>query len=75
MATSNWLIQEQMRNAAPIWSDILTQPLEFTDGYATPPLGPGLGTAVNEAVAAANPGTEVEVQLSNRLPDGALCDW
>lgn len=75
MATSNWLIQEQMRAAAPIWDDILTTPLEFAAGYAVPPPGPGLGTAVNETVAAAHPGTETEVQLSTRLPDGSLCDW
>ena len=75
LATSNWLIQEQMRNAAPIWADILTQPLEFADGHAVPPPGPGLGTAINEAVAAAHPGTETEAQLSPRLPDGTLCDW
>lgn len=75
MATSNWLIQEQMRNAAPIWSDILTRPLEFANGYAVPPPGPGLGTAVDEVVAAAHPGTQVELQLSTRLSDGTVCDW
>lgn len=75
MATSNWLIQEQMHNASPMWSEIVTQPLEFSNGYAAPPPGPGLGTAVDERVAAANPGTGREVQLSTRLADGSLCDW
>jgi galactonate dehydratase len=73
-ATPNWLIQEQMRGAAPWWDDVVTVPLRFAGGHAPIPVGPGLGLAVDEAAAARHP-YRPEEQLRAAHPDGAVADW
>ena len=73
-ATPNWMIQEQMRNAAPWFDEILTSPIRIQDGQALLPEGPGLGSAVNETVAAAHP-YQPEKQIRAILADGSVADW
>lgn len=73
-ATPNWLIQEQMRAAVPWYDDVVTVPLAIRDGYVAVPSGPGLGTAVDEAAAAAHPYAP-EAQVAATLVDGTVADW
>lgn len=44
----NFLIQEW--NVNDLHSEIFVEPIRFENGYLTPPTGPGLGVALNEAV-------------------------
>ena len=74
-STPNWLIQEQMRNAVPWWDEVVTEPLEVSDGHTALPKGPGLGVEVDEAAAARYP-YEAEDQLAAALlHDGSVADW
>jgi galactonate dehydratase len=74
-SSPNWLIQEQMRAAAPWWDEVVTRPLEITEGHVALPEGPGLGLEVDEEAAARHPG-EPEPQLAAaRLDDGSVTDW
>lgn len=74
-STPNWLIQEQMRAAAPWWDEVVTRPLEIADGHADIPAGTGLGLEVDERAAARHP-YEPEPQLAAaRLADGSVTDW
>jgi galactonate dehydratase len=71
----NWLIQEQMRGAAPWWEEVVTKPVIMAAGFADLPVGPGLGLEVDERVAARHP-YEPEPQLAAaRLADGTATDW
>jgi galactonate dehydratase len=74
VSTSNWLIQEQMRESVPWWDELVTPPLTIRDGFAEIPTGPGLGLEVDELAAARHP-YEPERQIAARLPDGAVADW
>jgi galactonate dehydratase len=74
-STPNWLIQEQMRGAAPWWDEVVTAPLTIENGHAALPAGAGLGLAVDERAAARHP-FEPEPQLAAAtLPDGSVTDW
>ena len=74
-STPNWLIQEQMRNAAPWWDEVVTVPLEVSGGHTALPEGPGLGVEVDEDAAARYP-YEPEDQLAAALlHDGSVADW
>jgi galactonate dehydratase len=73
-STPNWLIQEQMLNAAPWVDEIVTAPLEIVGGYAQLPTGPGLGLEVDEQAAARYP-YEPESQVRATLRDGSVADW
>jgi galactonate dehydratase len=73
-AIPNWLIQEQMQHAVAWWDDVVTNPLRIVDGYASLPVGPGLGTAVDEEAAARHP-YEPEAQPRALLGDGSVADW
>ena len=44
----NFLIQEYNANA--LHSEIFKEPIRFEQGYITPPIGPGLGVELDEAV-------------------------
>ncbi len=46
--SSNFLIQEF--NVNELHSDIFVKPIEFKDGFITPPEGPGLGVELNEEI-------------------------
>jgi galactonate dehydratase len=74
-STPNWLIQEQMRNAAPWWDEVVSPPLEVTDGETGLPEGPGLGVEVDERAAERYP-YEPEAQIAAALlHDGSVADW
>jgi len=74
-STPNWLVQEQMRNAAPWWDEVVTAPMHFQNGEAPLPHGPGLGVAIDEAAAHGFP-YEPEDQLAAAvLHDGSVTDW
>jgi 2-dehydro-3-deoxyphosphogalactonate aldolase len=45
---TNFLIQESIEDFTGFYSDILTEPIRWSDGYIIPPAGPGLGTELNE---------------------------
>ena len=44
----NFLIQEY--NATALHAELLKEPLRFVNGYITPPVSPGLGVELDEAV-------------------------
>lgn len=74
-STPNWLIQEQMRAAAPWWDEVVTRSPKIASGYAEIPEGPGLGLEVDERAAGRHP-YEPEPQLAAaRLADGSVTDW
>jgi galactonate dehydratase len=74
-STSNFLIQEVVRNDVPWRYDVVSAPLEIQPGgYVLPPEGPGLGIEVNEKEAARYPyKTETEKRFFH--PDGSVADW
>ncbi len=73
-AIPNWLIQEQMQQAVA-WSDeVGTNPLRIVGGHAPLPVGPGLGTAMDEGAAAHHP-YGPEAQPRALLGDGSVADW
>jgi L-alanine-DL-glutamate epimerase-like enolase superfamily enzyme len=49
----NFLIQEY--NATELHADLLVEPIQFENGYITPPTGPGLGVELDEDVVADHP--------------------
>ncbi len=53
----NFLILESIQDWGGFHSEILEKPIRFEAGWVIPPTEPGLGVAVNEAVARANPYT------------------
>jgi galactonate dehydratase len=73
-ATPNWLIQEQMLNAAAWADEVVTAPITIEGGYARLPEGPGLGLEVDEAAAARYP-YQPEPQVLARFRDGSVADW
>jgi galactonate dehydratase len=73
-STPNWLIQEQMLNAAPWAEEIVTAPIRIENGHAALPEGPGLGLEVDE-LAAARYAYEPEPQVRATFPDGSVADW
>jgi galactonate dehydratase len=74
-STPNWLIQEQMRNAVPWWDEVVTEPLEVSDGHTALPKGPGLGVEVDEAAAARYPYEAEDQRAAALLHDGSVADW
>lgn len=73
--TPNFLIQEQMRAAAPWWNEVVTTSLELVDGHAALPRGAGLGLEVDERAAARYPFEPEDQAAAVRLADGSLTDW
>jgi galactonate dehydratase len=74
-STPNWLIQEQMRNAAPWWDEVVSEPLAVADGHTALPEGPGLGIEVDEAAAARYPYVPEDQLAAALLHDGSVADW
>lgn len=62
--TPNFLIQESIRRWDGFHADLLETPVVWQDGYIVPPTAPGLGVALNEAVAEAHPYTGDGLHLS-----------
>ena len=69
----NFLILESIKEWDGFHAELLTHPLEFSDGYTLVPDAPGLGVELNEDVARAHPyhGTELHLGMEDRmvLPD------
>jgi L-alanine-DL-glutamate epimerase-like enolase superfamily enzyme len=49
--SANFLILESMQQFQGMYSDLLSHPLEWRDGYVIPSCRPGLGADLNEEVA------------------------
>lgn len=63
--TPNFLIQESIEDWSFFHNDLLEDPIEWEDGYITPPDEPGLGVELDEDVAAEHPPNE-DVHPSDR---------
>ncbi len=61
--TPNFLIQESILTWGGFHAAILTEPLQWQEGYILPPTKPGLGVELNEAVAARHPYTGQRLHL------------
>lgn len=59
----NFLIQESIQTWSGFHAEILTEPIQWQDGYIIPPTKPGLGVGLNEDVAARNPYTSQRLHL------------
>jgi len=59
----NFLILESIQDWGGFHGEILEKPIRFEAGWVVPPTEPGLGVAVNEAVARAHPYTGDELHL------------
>lgn len=53
-ATPNFLIQESIMTWGGFYSEILTKPIQWEDGFIIPPTEPGLGIELNMDVVKAN---------------------
>ncbi len=51
----NFLVQESIEDFSGFHARLLTRPIRWEDGYIIPPTEPGLGTELNEEVAAQYP--------------------
>ena len=61
--TPNFLILEGIETWGGFHADLLETRIRWEDGYVIPPVQPGLGVALNEVVARANPYTEDALHL------------
>ncbi|MEM7195960.1 MAG: mandelate racemase/muconate lactonizing enzyme family protein [Pseudomonadota bacterium] len=64
----NFLIQESMQTFKGMYAELLSNPIEWQDGYILPPLAPGLGADLNEDVARAHacddaPGQRLQLEM------------
>ena len=62
-ASPNFLILEAIRHFDGFHAELLETPLTVEDGYLNLPTEPGLGVALNETVARANPWTGKQLHL------------
>ncbi|MFN8457270.1 MAG: mandelate racemase/muconate lactonizing enzyme family protein [Anaerolineae bacterium] len=59
----NFLIQESIQTWGGFHAEILTEPIQWQDGYIILPTKPGLGVELNEDVAVRNPYTGQRLHL------------
>jgi galactonate dehydratase len=59
----NFLVLEGIGTWGGFHAEILKRPIEWHEGYVSPPTGPGLGVELDEDVAARHPYTESELHL------------
>jgi L-alanine-DL-glutamate epimerase-like enolase superfamily enzyme len=59
----NFLILESIGRFESPYTDFLSTPIQWEDGYVIPPTTPGLGVELNDAVIAANPYTGTDLHL------------
>lgn len=59
----NFLILEGIQTWDGFHAEILSEPIQWEDGYVIPPTKPGLGVALDEVVAAAHPYTGTKLHL------------
>lgn len=62
-ASPNFLILEGIERFDGFHAEILDRPIRWEDGYVIPPEEPGLGVAIDEAVARAHPWTGEALHL------------
>jgi len=65
----NFLILEGIGKWDGFHAEILHKPIDWQDGYVIPPIAPGLGVELNEAVALANPYPDdglLHLEMTNR---------
>ncbi|MEM8535518.1 MAG: mandelate racemase/muconate lactonizing enzyme family protein [Chloroflexota bacterium] len=61
--TPNFLILEGIQTWDGFHAEILSEPIQWEDGYVIPPTKPGLGVELDEVVAAAHPYTGTKLHL------------
>lgn len=59
----NFLVLEGIGTWGGFHAEILKRPIEWHEGYVSPPTGPGLGVELDEDVAARHPYTDSELHL------------
>jgi L-alanine-DL-glutamate epimerase-like enolase superfamily enzyme len=71
LSIPNFLVLETIGTGGGFQSDLLTEPIRWEAGYVLAPEGPGLGTAIDEAVARAHPwtGSRLHLEMSDVAPD------
>jgi galactonate dehydratase len=74
LVLSNVPILEHVRSDVPWRDELVDEPFATTDGYADPPIRPGIGMELVEEVAAGHVGTSPRPHLAF-APDGSLLDW
>lgn len=65
--TPNFIIQEFFYPYLEMYNELVTEPIEYEDGYLKVPDRPGLGTNIREDVIAARPPKEI--------PSGSIFQW
>jgi 2-dehydro-3-deoxyphosphogalactonate aldolase len=55
ISTPNFLIQESIERLEGFYGELLSEPIQWEDGYILPSNKPGLGVELNEEVAEKNP--------------------
>ena len=74
--TPNFLIQESMQQFGGMYSDLLSVPIQWQDGYIIPPQSPGLGADLNEDVAIQHACTdEFGQRLQLEMHQDAEIEW
>jgi L-alanine-DL-glutamate epimerase-like enolase superfamily enzyme len=71
MCTPNFLVLEGIGRWDGIHAALLKEPIRWEDGYVIPPVAPGLGVELDEAVALAHPYGDTHLHLepvSGELP-------
>jgi L-alanine-DL-glutamate epimerase-like enolase superfamily enzyme len=64
----NFLILESIRDWGGFHAELLVDPIRWDGGVVVPPIAPGLGVELDEAVALAHPytGDELQLEMSER---------
>jgi galactonate dehydratase len=76
VATSNFVIQEEMSGAVPWYDEVVEGPIRRVDGCWQIPEKPGLGVEINEKICAGHPyQPEIQHAANAVLPDGTVVDW
>ena len=78
VATHNFIIQEEMSGAVPWFTEVLDSPLRRVGNSWQIPEAPGLGVALNAAVAAKHPFSQEPTDVLTdhaRMADGTIVDW
>ena len=60
----NFLVLESIETWGGFHAELLSEPIQWENGYVIPPTKPGLGVELNEAVAEANPYTGTALHLN-----------
>jgi L-alanine-DL-glutamate epimerase-like enolase superfamily enzyme len=71
LCTPNFLVLEGIGRWDGIHAALLREPIRWEDGYVLPPVAPGLGVELDEAVALAHPYSAAHLHLepvSGELP-------